>query len=74
MDKTSPSICNTDSTEVGDRGPGAKSPVVTESTDNIFSVIQELEILLRLELGEKIDNSGDESGDQENEDRDQATG
>ena len=45
MDKTSQSTCNTDSTEVGDRGPGAKSPVVTESTDNIFSVIQEPEII-----------------------------
>ena len=38
VDKTSQSTCNTDSTEVGD--PRAKSPVVTESTDNIFSVIQ----------------------------------
>ena len=47
MDKTSQTTCNTDSTEVGDRGPGAKFPVVTESTDNIFSVIQETEILLR---------------------------
>ena len=45
------------------RGPGAKSPVVTESTDKIFSVIQEPEILLRPEPGEKIDDSGDESGD-----------
>ena len=41
VDKTSQSTCNTDSTEVGDRGPGAKSPVVTESTDNIFSVIRQ---------------------------------
>ena len=48
VDKTSQSTWNTDSTEVGDRGPRAKSPVVTESTDNIFSVIQEPEILLRL--------------------------
>ena len=70
MDKTSQSTCNTDSTEIGDRGPGAKSPVVTESTDNIFSVIQEPEILLRPEPGEKIDDSGDESGDQENEESD----
>ena len=70
MDKNSQSTCNTDSTEVGDRGPGAKSPVVTESTDNIFSVIQGPEILLRPEPGEKIDDSGDESGDQENEESD----
>ena len=70
MDKSSQSTCNTDSTEVGDRGPGAKSPVVTESTDNIFSVIQEPEILLRPEPGKKIEDSGDESGDQENEESD----
>ena len=44
--------------------------MVTESTDNIFSVIQELEIFLRPEPGEKIDDSGDESGDQENEESD----
>ena len=49
---------------------GAKSLVVTESTNNSSSVIQELEILLRLEPGEKIDDSGDESGDQENEESD----
>ena len=55
VDKTSQSTCNTDSTEVGDRGLRAKSPVVAESTDNIFSVIQEPEILLRPEPGEKID-------------------
>ena len=66
VDKTSQSTCNMGSTEVGDRGPRAKSPVVTESTDIIFSVIQEPEILLRSEPGEKIDDSGDESGDQEN--------
>ena len=70
VDKTSQSTCNTDSTEVGDRGLRAKSPVVAESTDNIFSVIQEPEILLRPEPGEKIDDSGDESGDQENEESD----
>ena len=70
MDKTSQSTFNTNSTEVGDRDPGTKSPVVTESTDNIFSVIQEPEILLRPEPGEKIDDSGDESGDQENEESD----
>ena len=60
VDKTSQSTCNTDSTDVGDRGPRAKSPMVTESIDNISSVIQEPEILLRPEPGEKIDNSGDE--------------
>ena len=70
VNKTSQSTCNTDSTEVGDRGLRAKSPVVAESTDNIFSVIQEPEILLRPEPGEKIDDSGDESGGQENEESD----
>ena len=70
VDKTSQSTCNTDSTEVGDRGLRAKSTMVAESTDNIFFVIQEPEILLRPEPGEKIDDSGDESGDQENEESD----
>ena len=70
VDKTSQPTSNTDSTEVGDRGLRAKSPVIAESTDNIFSVIQEPEILLRLEPGEKIDDSGDDSGDQENEESD----
>ena len=70
MDKTSQSTCNTDSTEDEDRGLRPKSPVVAESTDNIFSVIQEAEILLRPEPGEKIDDSDDESGDQENEESD----
>ena len=44
--------------------------MVTESADNIFSVIQEPEILLRQEPGEKIVDSGDESGDQGNEESD----
>ena len=69
-DKTSQSTCNMDSTEVWDRGSRAKSPVVTESTENMFSVIQELEILLRPQPGGKIDDSDDESGDQENEESD----
>lgn len=70
VDKSSQSTYNTDSTEIGDRGQRAKSPVVIASTDNISSVIQEPEILLRPEPGEKIDDSDDESCDHEIEESD----
>ncbi|MCG8045424.1 MAG: hypothetical protein N0C90_19915 [Candidatus Thiodiazotropha endolucinida] len=69
VDKTSQSTCNEESTEAGDSSK-AKSPQVTESTDNSHSGIQEPEILLRPEPGEKIDDSADESADQDIEESD----
>lgn len=57
-----------ENTEFGDRGSRAISPVVSKSTDNISSVVQEPELSLRPDPGEKIGYSDGESDGQEESD------
>ena len=57
-----------ENTESGDRGSRAISPVVNKSTDNVSSDVQEPELSLRPDPGEKIGYSDGESDSQEESD------